>query len=184
MKEFIELAKSGSLNYGTAGVGVTPHLSAELLFKRVAKVDVTHVPYNGGAPALAAVVAGHIQAASLAMPPAVPMVQSGQVRALAVTGAKRVAVLPEVPTVAESGYPEIEDYTWIAYFLPAGTPAAIVERFNAEVGVAMRQPDVVERLARAGFEPVGGSPAETARYIASEVRKWAKVVKDVGVTIE
>jgi tripartite-type tricarboxylate transporter receptor subunit TctC len=93
-------------------------------------------------------------------------------------------VLPDVPTVAEAGYPQIEDYTWIAYFLPAATPAAIVGKVNAEVNVAMKQPDVVERLSRAEFEPVGGSPAETARYVASEVRKWAKVVKDVGVSIE
>jgi tripartite-type tricarboxylate transporter receptor subunit TctC len=185
LREFVALARgSSALNYGSPGVGTTPYLSAELLFRLLAKVDVTQVPYNGGAPALAAVAAGHIHMAVVAMPPAVPMVQAGQLRGLAVTGTKRVATLPDVPTAAEAGFPDIQDYTWFAYLYPSGTPAAIVERLNVEVNAALKLPEVIDRLARTGFEPVGGTTAEAALYVSSEIGRWAKIVKDLGVAVE
>jgi tripartite-type tricarboxylate transporter receptor subunit TctC len=184
LKELIELARGGKLNYGSAGVGTTPHLSGEHVFKLLAKVNVVHVPYNGAGPALADVAGGHLEIASVALPPAVPMVQSGQVRAIAVTSAKRVAALPNVPTVIEAGYAGVEDYTWAAFFYPAAVPAAAIERMNRDVNQIIRQPGTVERLMQLGFEPTGGSPTQAADYVRAEIAKWGRIVKEVGIRVE
>ena len=184
LRQFIDKAKSGKLNYGSAGSGTTPHLSAEYLFKILAKVNVTHVPYKGAGPAVAAAVAGEVEVASVAMPPVVPQVKAGRLIGLAVTSNKRVAALPDVPTVAESGFPGFEDYTWVGFFMPAGTPPEAVNRFNSEINKLLATQDMKDRLAALGFEPVGGSPAEFGRYVTAEVQKWAKVVKDTGAKAE
>ncbi len=184
LRQFIDKAKSGKLNYGSAGSGTTPHLSAEYLFKILAKVNVTHVPYKGAGPAVAAAVAGEVEVASVAMPPVVPQVKAGRLIGLAVTSNKRVAALPDVPTVAESGFPGFEDYTWVGFFMPAGSPPEAVNRFNSEINKLLATQDMKDRLAALGFEPVGGSPAEFGRYVTAEVQKWAKVVKDTGAKAE
>jgi tripartite-type tricarboxylate transporter receptor subunit TctC len=184
LRQFIDKAKTGKLNYGSAGSGTTPHLSAEYLFKILAKVNVTHVPYKGAGPAVAAAVAGEVEVASVAMPPVVPQVKAGRLIGLAVTSNKRVAALPDVPTVAESGFPGFEDYTWVGFFMPAGTPPEAVNRFNSEINKLLATQDMKDRLAALGFEPVGGSPAEFGRYVTAEVQKWAKVVKDTGAKAE
>ena len=184
LRQFIDKAKSGKLNYGSAGSGTTPHLSAEYLFKILAKVNVTHVPYKGAGPAVAAAVAGEVEVASVAMPPVVPQVKAGRLIGLAVTSNKRVAALPDVPTVAESGFPGFEDYTWVGFFMAAGTPPEAVNRFNSEINKLLATQDMKDRLAALGFEPVGGSPAEFGRYVTAEVQKWAKVVKDTGAKAE
>ena len=184
LQEFIALARSGKLNYASAGVGTTPHLGAEYLLRVIAKVDITHIPYNGGAPAVAAAAGGHVEMTSVAVSAAVAMVKDGQVRALAVTGLKRLPALPDVPTVAESGFPGYEAATWVGFFLPAGTPPAIVEQWNAGVNQALRLPDVVERLTAVGLEVVGGSQKESAQYVADEIVKWGRVVREVGVKVE
>jgi tripartite-type tricarboxylate transporter receptor subunit TctC len=184
MKQLIEKARSGKLNYGTAGAGTTPHLSAEYLFKILAKVNITHVPYKGAGPAVTAAVAGEVEIASVAMPPAVSQVKGGRLVGLAVTSSKRVAALPDVPTVAESGFPGFEDYTWVGFFMPVGSPVEAVNRLNAEMNKILATQDMKDRLAALGFEPVGGSPAEFGRYVSAEVQKWAKVVRETGAKSE
>ena len=180
LKEVIAEAQGGKYNYGTAGAGTTPQLSAEYLFKILAKVDVTHVPFQGAGPALNAAMGGQIELASVALPSAVELVKGGKMRGLAVTSNKRVAAIPEVPTVAESGFPGFEDYTWVGVFAPAKTPEAIIQRINREVALIQRSPDFQARLAAAGFEVMGGSTREAQDFLRTELSKWAKVVKETG----
>lgn len=184
LKEAIEKAKTGQLNFGSAGTGTTPHLSAEYLFKVLAKVDVTHAPYKGAGPALNGALTGEVQFASVAMPAAVPLLKAGRLQGLAVTSIKRNPALPDVPTVAESGFPGFEDYTWVGVFLPAGSPVAIAQKINADVEALLQQTDFKTRLAGVGFEPVGGSMDGFAKYIKAEYIKWAKVVRDTGAKPE
>ncbi|WP_176400761.1 tripartite tricarboxylate transporter substrate binding protein [Pigmentiphaga sp. NML030171] len=180
LQEVIAAAKSGDYNYGTAGAGTTPHLTAEYLFKVLARTPVTHIPYQGAGPALTAAAAGQTQLASVALPAAVELVKAGKVRGLVVTGSKRSAALPEVPTVAESGFPGFEDVTWVGVFAPARTPDAVLQRLNDEVARIQRDPDFQARLAATGFEPLGGTLPQARKYLHDELAKWAKVVKETG----
>ena len=184
LQEIVAEAKSGKLNYGTAGAGTTPHLTAEYLFKVLAKVDVTHIPFQGAGPALNATMGGQVEMASVALPAAVEMVKGGKVRGLAVTSNKRVAALPDVPTVAESGFPGFEDYTWVGVFAPSKTPPEVVQHLNSEINKILRSADFQAKLAGVGFEPVGGSTKEAADYLKTELSKWAKVVKETGTKVE
>lgn len=180
LKEVMEEAKSGSYNYGTAGAGTTPHLTAEYLFKVLGKVPVTHVPFQGAGPALNSTMGAQTQLASVALPAAVELVKSGRVRGLAVTGAQRSAALPDVPTVAESGFPGFEDVTWVGVFAPARTPDAILQRINLEVSRLQQDKAFLDKLAATGFEPLGGNVAESREYLRRELAKWARVVKETG----
>jgi tripartite-type tricarboxylate transporter receptor subunit TctC len=184
LNEVIERAKSKGLNYGSGASGSTPHLSAEYLFKVLAKVDATHVPYKGGAPALAAAVSGEVDVTTVALAAAVPLVKAGRLRGLAVTSAKRVPVLPNVPTVAELGFPGFEHYTWVGVFVPNGTSASIISRINADVNTLLTQPNIRERLVALGFEPVGGTQQSFAHYLKEEVARWGKVVRETGAKAE
>lgn len=184
LRDAVALARSGKLNYGTAGAGTTPHLTAEYLFKVLAKVDVTHVPFQGAGPALNAAMGGQIELASVALPAAVELVKAGKVKGLAVTGSRRVAAIPNVPTVAESGFPGFEDYTWVGVFAPARTPADVVQRINTEVNTILRNADFQSRLAAVGFESMGGSTAEAASYLKTELAKWARVVRETGAKVD
>jgi tripartite-type tricarboxylate transporter receptor subunit TctC len=180
LKEVMAEAAGGQWNYATAGAGTTPHLTAEYLFKVLGKVKVTHVPYQGGGPALAAAMGGQTQLASVALPAAVELVKSGRVHGIAVTGARRSPALPEVPTVAESGYPGFEDVTWVGVFAPARTPEDILQRLNREIAAIQRDPEFQARLAAAGFEPMAGSLAESREYLRAEIVKWSRVVRETG----
>jgi tripartite-type tricarboxylate transporter receptor subunit TctC len=182
LKEVMADAHSGNYNFASAGAGTTPHLSAEYLFKVLGKVKVTHVPFTGAGPALNAAMAGTTQLASVALPAAVEMVKSGRVHGLVVTGSKRSAALPDVPTVAESGFPGFEDVTWVGVFAPGRTPDAIVQKINREVAAIQRDPEFQARLAAAGFEPMGGTVAKAREYLHSEIGKWAKVVRETGAS--
>ena len=182
LKEAIERSKSGKYNYASPGEGTTPHLSAEYLFKVLAKVPVEHIPYKGAGPAVNAALTGEVQFASVAVPAASQLIQGGQLRGLAVTSNKRLTNLPNVPTVAESGFTGFEDYTWVGVFVPTGTPAPIVNQLNADIAKVLSQPDFKERLASLGFDPVGGSVEQFDKYLTAESNKWAKVVKDIGLT--
>ena len=146
---------------------------------QTAKVDITHVPFQP-AQAVGAAVAGHTQISSTSMPPAVPQVKAGKVRAIAVTSARRSAALPEVPTVNEQGYSGFDDLTWVGFFAPAGTPPEIISRANSELNKAFAAPDVRERLSALGLESKPNSPAEFAAFLREEVAKWAKAVKESG----
>ena len=184
LQELVAQAKSGKLNYATAGAGTTPHLTAEYLFKVLAKVDVTHIPFQSGAQAVTATIGGQTEVASAALPGAVEMLKAGKIRGLAVTSRKRFFAIPDVPTVAESGFPGFEDYTWVGVLAPAGTPAEVIARLNGEINKLLATSDMQSRLATVGFEPVGGSVAEAAGYLKTELTRWAKVVKETGVRAE
>lgn len=161
LKELLALAKSTPMNYGSSGTGTTPHLDMELLFRSLAKVDITHIPYSPAA-AVNAVVGNQVPIGSTSMPPAVPHVKAGRVRPIAVTTAKRSAVLPDTPTIAESGFPGFDDHTWFSFFAPAGTPPAIVNKLNAEIGRILQSPDIKARLDVLSLEFAPNTPAEFA----------------------
>src|SRR5262250_795026 len=182
--ELLEMAKTKKLAYASPGAGTTPHLTGEHLFKAIAKLDVVHVPYKGAGPAAAAVVAGEPPIGSLAVTAPLPFIQQGRLRGLAISSATRSRLLPDVPTFKELGYPEIEEYTWVGFFAPAGTPPEIVQKLNDGLNRILQRPDVRERLEALTFEPIGGSPQQFANYVHSEVAKWATVVKLTGAKLE
>jgi tripartite-type tricarboxylate transporter receptor subunit TctC len=178
LQELVALARKEKLSYASSGIGTTTHLSMERI-KMAAKVEITHVPYQP-AQAVGAAVAGHTQISSTSMPPAVPHVKAGRVRAIAVTSAQRSPALPEVPTVNELGFSGFDDLTWIGFFAPAGMPGELVNRINSELNRALAAPDVQERLAQLGLDWKSNTPAEFAAFLRAEVAKWAKAVKDSG----
>ncbi len=178
LPELVEAAAKTPLSYASSGIGTTTHLSMERL-KAAAKVDIVHVPYQPAA-AINAVVAGHTQIASTSMPPAVPMIKAGRLKALAVTSAKRSPLLPDVPSITEFGYKEFDDYTWFGFMAPLGTPPAIVDKLNAALNKAMESPEVVEKFAQLGLASTRNSEAEFGSFLKAEVPKWAAVVKSSG----
>ena len=182
LKELVELARKEPLNYASSGIGTTTHLSMERL-KAAARVDITHVPYQP-AQAIAAIVAGHTQMSSTSMPPAVPMIKAGKLRAIAVTSATRSSLLPDVPSVTEFGYKDFDDYTWVGFFLPLGTPQALVDRINAQINKAAELPDSKEKFTQLGMESTRNTSAEFGTFLRSEVTKWAAVVKATGAKAE
>ncbi len=184
LQELIALGKKQKLSYGSAGAGSTPHLTGERLLKLMVGLDVTHIPYSSAAPAMLAVAAGQIPIGLTAMPPTVPLIKSGKIRGIAVTSPARMPSLPEVGTVAEQGFPGYEDYTWIAFFAPAGTPKAHVIKLNRAIAAIVAQPDTKERLAVLGFDPVANTSEQFTEYIKLEVTKWAKVIKDSGARVD
>jgi tripartite-type tricarboxylate transporter receptor subunit TctC len=185
VKELIALARAhpGEINFASSGHGTPAHLAGEL-FNSMAGVKLVHVPYKGAAPALADLLGGQVQLMFSTMPPALPHVKDGKLRALAVTSLKRSPAMPELPTVGEAALPGFEANTWHGVVLPAGTPTGIVARLNREIVAILHLPDIVERLSSQGAEPVGSTPEEFAAYIRSETLKWAKVVRDSGAKAE
>jgi tripartite-type tricarboxylate transporter receptor subunit TctC len=180
--ELIAHAKKEKLSYASSGIGTTTHLSMERM-KIATGVDITHVPYQPAA-AIGAVVAGHTQVSSTSMPPAVPQVKAGKLRALAVTSAQRSPALPDVPTMRESGFNDFDDLTWFGFFAPAGTPPAVVARLNAEINKAMALPDVVAKFAEQGLTARPNTAAEFTTFLRAEIPKWAKAVKDSGAKVD
>ena len=185
VRELIALARSkpGQLNYASAGTGGSVHLAAEL-FKSLAKVDMVHVPYKGSGPALIDLLGGQTQLMFSTMPPALPHVKSGRLRALGMTGTKRSLLLPDLPTIAEAGLPGYEITQWWGLLGPAGMPAAIVTRVNADVNAILQLPEVKERFASAGADTAPNTPAWFASYMKGEVAKWGKVVRASGATAD
>ena len=178
LAEFIALAKSkpGVLSYGTPGIGTSPHLSMELL-KSMAGIDLQHVPYRGTAAAVTDLIGGQIAATFANALTAKPQVDSGRVRALAVSGPKRIEALPAVPPVADAGVPGYEAMQWYGMAAPAGTPAPVIARLNAEAVKALQSDEMKEKLALDGAQPVGSTPAEFAALIRSELDKWTRVAR-------
>lgn len=185
LKEFLQYAKAnpGKVNFGSSGVGGSSHLSMEY-FKMVAGIDIVHVPYKGSSPASSAILAGEIQLGGFAANAMIQHIRSGKLRALAVTSPRRSALFPELPTAAEAGLPGFEVITWGGIFAPAATPAAIVMKLNQQINAALQAVDVKERFSRIGVEPVGGTPQVLSKQIASEVRRWSKVIADAGIPRE
>jgi len=185
LKELIALAKAqpGKLNYASASVGSVGHLTGELL-NELAGIKMTHVAYKGSGQAVTDLLGGHIQIMFSGFYSTLPHIKSGKLRALAQTGEKRSAALPDVPTIAESGFPNFEATAWYGVHAPAKTPKAIVNRLNAEIVKALKLPDVKERLSGLGFEIAASTPEAYGKYIRSEITKWAKVVKASGAKPE
>ena len=185
VQELIALAKAkpGALNFASAGSGTGSHLAAEL-FKSIAGVDIVHVPYKGGSPAMTDVIAGQVQLMFNGIPSSMPHLRSGRVRGLAVTTATRVPAAPELPTIAEAGFPGAESTSWTGILVPAGTPGPVIAKLQGAFAKALQFPDVVARLSMDGAAPVGNSAAEFGAYIKSELTKWSKVVKASGASAQ
>ncbi|MBX3650895.1 MAG: tripartite tricarboxylate transporter substrate binding protein [Burkholderiales bacterium] len=184
IKELVALAKAkpGALNFPSAGVGSSSHLAGELL-KSLAGIDMVHIPFKGGGPALVATISGEVQIMFATMPAAMPHVKSGKVRPVAVTTAKRSQAMPDLPTIAEAGVKGYEAATWYGLLAPARTPKPVIDRLHGDVVKILAGP-TRQRLEAQGFEPDGGTPAAFAAYIKSEIAKWAKVIKDAGIPAE
>jgi tripartite-type tricarboxylate transporter receptor subunit TctC len=183
LSELLALARTSKLAYASSGNGTTTHLGAEMLFKGLAKVDVTHVPFQPAA-ATNAVVSGQVPLASTSMPPAVQFVKAGKVRPIAVTSLKRSPALPDVPTVAELGYKGFEANTWFAIFAPKQTPAAVLDLLNTKINAALNAKPVQERFETLSLEASHMDRAAAARYIESEVTKWGKLVKELDIKVD
>ena len=184
LAELIERARTGKLAFASAGNGTTPHLTGENLFKIRAKVDITHIPFKGGGPAAAAVLSGQPPIGSIAGSAPLPHIKAGKLRALAVSSAQRLAALPDVPTLGELGFSGMEDYTWVGFFVPAGTPAEVAQKLNDALLKVARDPQIKERLEALAFDVTAAPLGETAAYVKSELAKWGKVVRDVGAKVD
>jgi tripartite-type tricarboxylate transporter receptor subunit TctC len=185
LAQFVSYAKAhpGELNFASSGSGTSIHLSAEL-FKTMAGVSMQHVPYKGSAPALQDLVGGQVQLMFDNLPSSLPLIKAGKLRAIAVTSAARAAALPGVPTIAESGYPGFEASSWFGLLAPAGTPAAVIAKLNAEGNRWLATPEAQAKLEAQGANGAGGTPADFAHHIALETAKWAKVVKESGAKVD
>lgn len=184
-KQFVEHARGnpGRLSYGSVGSGSASHLTMELL-KSDAKLFIVHIPYRGFQPAVTDMLAGNIDTMFAIIPAVLPQVRAGRMKALAVTGLKRSALAPEVPSVAELGFAQLESLAWIGLLAPAGTPQEVVGRLNAEAVRSMRTAEVRESLGKQGFDVVASSPGEFAGWIRTEQSKWSKVIKASGATAD
>ncbi len=176
-------AKPAGIAYGTSGVGSAGHLAGEL-FRLTAKANLTHVPYKGGGPAMSDLLGGQIPSVFASATTATPQVKAGKLRALGTTGSKRSAALPDVPTIAEQGYPGYEATNWYAYVAPAKTPAAIVARLNTEIVRTLRDPETHEAILKQGEEPTPSTPEELAQRIEREYATWGRVIREAGIPVE
>ncbi len=185
VKELIAFAKAhpGQLNFASPGNGTSSHLAGEL-FRQLAKIEVTHIPYKGATPAITDLIAGQVSFTIASMLSVLPYAKQGRLRLLAVTTAKRSTALPELPTIAESGLPGFEVANWFGVIATGGTPRTIVERLNAELVRIARSPDIAEKLAAQGADPATGTPDDFERFIQAELKKWAAVVRGAGIQPE
>ena len=185
VKELVDWirANPGKESYASPGTGTPPQLTGAL-FVHALNLDLVHVPFNGGGSAVEATVGNHTPISFGAMAPAVPLIKSGDLRALAVTGKERSPALPDVPTMAESGFPEVEGATWTAVAVPAGTPKEIIAQLHDMIVKSLGQPDVKDKLAAMAYAPIGNSPEECEAFFKSEMAKWGKVIQDAGLKAE
>jgi tripartite-type tricarboxylate transporter receptor subunit TctC len=181
LQELIRSHKGKRITFSSAGVGTSSHLAGEYFFKVLAGVDAEHVPFQGGAPALTAVLSNNVDVLSTSMPPVVPHVKKGTLKVLGISSLTRVSALPDVPTLAEAGFRDFEERSWVGFFAPAKTPGEIVHRLNGEINQVIALPDIRERFASLGMEPHPGSAADFAAYVRKEVAKWALIVKATGI---
>ena len=185
VKELVALVKAqpGKLTCASSGSGSTIHMSCEM-FKHMLGVEITHIPYKGSGPALTELMGGQVNMMFDNIPSSITHIRSGKLRALATTGAKRAASLPDLPTIAESGVPGYESTAWFGIAVPAGTPREIIGRLNAEGQKATRSPEFVKRMTDLGYEIVGGTPEQMAMMIQDEYRRWGPIVKASGATVD
>ena len=185
VKDLLALARSnrGRMNFASAGSGATSHLAGEM-FKLHSGAPITHVPYKGASPAITALISGEVEMAILDVPALLPHIRSGKLRALGVASMRRSNVLPDLPTLHEAGLKELDASSWHAMFAPSRTPRDVVTRLNAEARNALKVPEVSERLAVLGVEPIGNSPDELAGFLRQEIARWGKVVRQSGAKSE
>jgi tripartite-type tricarboxylate transporter receptor subunit TctC len=185
MQEFVEYARArpGALNVASAGVGTTMHLAYELM-RTVTQIEMVHVPYRGPGETIVAVMQGDVALSIPVAPAAIPMATAGKVRALAVTSPQRMALLPDVPTMAEAGFPASGVTTWYGLYAPAGTPPAIVQKLNQATVRALQKPAIVKALTEQGATPIGNTPEQFATILAAEIESWGKVVKAANVRVD
>jgi tripartite-type tricarboxylate transporter receptor subunit TctC len=183
LRELIQMSKGKRLTYATAGVGTSSHIAADYLLRVLAKLDAVHVPFKGGAPAVVAVLGNQVELLNSSAA-AVPHVRAGRMKALAVSSLTRIESMPEVPTVAEAGFPGFEERSWVGFFAPAGTSAAVIALLNKEINRALGLPDVASNFKSLGMDTHPGSPADFNRYLRMEVAKWAKMVGTTGVKLD
>jgi tripartite-type tricarboxylate transporter receptor subunit TctC len=187
VKDLVALIRStpGKYSYASPGVGTPPQLVGALFRLSLdLDLDLVHVPFTGGGPAIGSTVAGHTPISFGAMAPAVPLVKDGKIRALAVTSKTRAAALPEVPTMAEAGYPDVEGSSWTAVVVPAGTPKEIIASLHRMIAAIVALPDIKERLGGLGYEPIGSTPEQCAEFFKTETAKWSKVIRASGIRAE
>ena len=185
VNDLIALAKKtpGKISFASTGQGTSTHLSSEL-FKLMANIDMLHIPYKGGPPAIADLISGQVNMMFINMPTGITHVRSGKAKIIAVSSIKRVSQLPDVPTVDQAGVKGFETSAWSGLYAPAGTPADIINRLNAEVVKILKQPSVREQLMAQGAEPVGDTPEEFSRFTLAEISKWAKIIKISGAKVD
>jgi len=185
LKELIALARAQPkrLSYGSPGTGTTPHLSGEM-FRLALGLDMTHIPFNGAAPEVQALISGEVPVGFASLPSFTPMVKAGKLRAIAVTATGRAASLPDVPSTEEEGLHGMEANTFQGIFVPAGTPKPIVSRLHADIVKALALPDVRERLAAVGLDPVGNSPEEFAAQVKSDIARWGRIIRELNIKAE
>jgi tripartite-type tricarboxylate transporter receptor subunit TctC len=180
-KDLREFVKSGkSFTYGSAGVGTGPHIGAEYFFREVAKVQALHVPFTGGAPAVAAAVGNHVDAIVLTLPTVVPSITQGLLRGIGLASATRNSAVPDVPTYGEMGFPNVYSGSWVGFFAPAKTPDAIVAKLNAEINAIMQEPQAQQKLKAIGFDVTIKTVGEASNYFRSEVATWGKMIRAIG----
>jgi tripartite-type tricarboxylate transporter receptor subunit TctC len=182
VKELVAYSKAntGKLNYASSGSGTWNHLFGEL-FKRTAGIDMTHIPYKGAVPAVTDIIGSHVQLMFAPFPPALPQIKAGRLRGLAVSSETRSGLVPDLPTVAESGLPGYAAVGWFAVVAPAKTPDAVLQKLNREINRILQMPEVKANLAADGAEPAGGTPEELAASIREGVEKWGRIVKELGL---
>jgi tripartite-type tricarboxylate transporter receptor subunit TctC len=185
VQEFIAYchANEGKVTYASSGIGTTLHLSGEL-FKRLAKVEMTHVPYRGGAPAINDLIPGRVDVAFDNMPSILPHVKAGSLRGLAVTTRERVRAVPDIPTIAESGLPGFDVFSWFAFWVPVRTPPDVVARINADTNAALAHASVKPRFEELGADPKGSTQAELAAFLKSEIDKWGPLIQEAKLRVE
>ena len=185
VQELVKLAAAqpGKLSFASAGIGTTPHMAGELFKSRI-RQTITHVPYKGSGPAMTDLIAGQVQMTFSSITAALPFIKDGRLRALATTGAKRAAALPDVPTLAEAGFSGFEVNLWLGLFVPAATPADTVAKLNAKLRQALQHAEVRSGFEKVGADPVGNSPPDAAVFVRNEFKKWAEVIRAANIKAE
>jgi tripartite-type tricarboxylate transporter receptor subunit TctC len=184
VKDLIALARARKLNYGTPGLGSIPHLVIEYLFTSLSDTQMEHVPYAGAALALTATMTSQIHVTSVTMPPAVSLIKAGKIKGIAVTSGERTSALPDIPTVKESGFPGFEASAWTGFFMPAGTPKAVVDRFGEAMLKVAGMPEISDKLAGLGFVPTSTPGEQFRREISEEIKRWTGVVEKANIKIQ
>jgi tripartite-type tricarboxylate transporter receptor subunit TctC len=184
LKEFFRNAKDKSFTYGTAGVGTGPHIGGEYFLREIVTVKSVHVPFTGGAPAVAAAVGNHVDAVVLTLPTVTPQINQGGLRGLGLASPTRNSAVPNVPTYGEMGFPDVYSGSWVGFFAPAKTPEAVAARLNGAINEILKEPAVQQKLKTIGFDPIFKTHAQAGDYFKAEVANWGKMVRAIGITVD